>query len=52
MNPIGSKHAAVVDRINNLLKMHSSDQVIVRVQGFLSGILHNNIKKEYCTLSL
>ena len=31
-SPIGSKHAAVVDRINNLLKMHLSDQLIIRVQ--------------------
>lgn len=32
MSPIGSKHAAIVDRINKLLNQHYSDNAIVRIQ--------------------
>ncbi len=32
MSPIGSKHASVVDRINNLLSRQLGDEVILRVQ--------------------
>ena len=32
MSPIGSRHAAVVDRISNVLKYYLQEKVIVRVQ--------------------
>jgi len=33
MTPIGTRHAACVDRLNVLLQRHLGDQAIVRVQG-------------------
>ncbi|ELR70510.1 hypothetical protein C900_03669 [Fulvivirga imtechensis AK7] len=42
MSPVGSKHAAVVDRINNVLKSLIKDRAIIRVQ---SPVLLNDLNQ-------
>lgn len=50
MSPIGSKHAAVVDKIGNYLKAALGDQVILRVQSPITLPPSNEPEPDICLL--